>query len=100
MEVLKMTLRRSHDKGFKAKVALEAIKNEKTINEIASAFEVHPNLVGKWKKELLEKLPEVFDIEKKKDERQIDTEELFKQIGELRFENEYLKKKYAQLLKL
>lgn len=94
-----MTLRRSHDKAFKAKVALEAVKNERTITEIASAFEVHPNLVAKWKKELIEKLPEVFEMSKKKEEP-VNTEELFKQIGQLKVENEYLKKKYAQLLKI
>ena len=48
-----MTLRRSHSSELKAKVALEALKNERTITEIASIFEVHPNLVTKWKKQLL-----------------------------------------------
>ena len=95
-----MSLRRSHDKLFKAKVALEAVKNERTIAEIASAYEVHANLVTKWKKQLLANLPEVFEGNKKKEEQPVNQEELFKQIGQLKVENEFLKKKYNQLFKI
>ena len=49
-----------NDSQFKAKVALEAIKNQKTIDQIASEYGIHPNQVGKWKKQLLESLPKVF----------------------------------------
>ena len=55
------TLKRKHSKEFKAKVALEAIKNERTIAELSSAFEVHPNLIGKWKKDLLNSIPSLFE---------------------------------------
>ena len=52
--------RRKHSAEFKARVALEAIKGIKTISEIAADFEVHPVMVGTWKKEMLENLPELF----------------------------------------
>ena len=59
------TMKRKHSKEFKAKVALEAIKNERIIAELSSAFEVHPNLIGKWKKELLNSIPSLFEERKK-----------------------------------
>jgi len=52
-----MAQHRNFGKAFKAKVAIEAIKGEKTINEIASIYEVHPNQVRQWKKQALEQLP-------------------------------------------
>jgi transposase-like protein len=55
-----MAQRRNFGRGFKAKVAIEAIKGEKTINEIASIYEVHPNQVSKWKKQALERLPDAM----------------------------------------
>ena len=55
-----MSQRRKFGTAFKAKVAIEAIKGEKTINEIASIYEVHPNQVSLWKKQALEKLPEAM----------------------------------------
>ncbi len=57
-----MAQRRHFGKGFKAKVAIEAIKGEKTINEIASMYEVHPNQVSKWKKQALERLRRRFFV--------------------------------------
>jgi len=96
-----MTLRRSHSNELKAKVALEAVKNEKSISEIASIYEVHPNLVAKWKKQLLQNASVLFNDgakNKKKGEEQ-DAGELFKQIGQLKVENDFLKKKYNQLFK-
>lgn len=55
-----MAERRKFGKAFKAKVAIEAIKGEKTVNEIASVYEVHPNQVSLWKKQALEKLPDAM----------------------------------------
>ena len=52
--------RRNHSPAFKAKVALEAIKGEQPIIEIAERFDVHPNVITKWKRQLLEGAPEVF----------------------------------------
>ena len=88
-------MRRTHDAGFKAKVALEAIKGEKTVAEISSKYGIHPNQVGKWKKEVLERLPEIFNGKIKKSEKTADElqAELYQQIGQLKVENDWLKKK-------
>ena len=61
--------RRSFSAEFKARVALEAIREQKTINELASEFGVHPNLVREWKKHLLDELPQVFSNRKAADEK-------------------------------
>ena len=94
------TIKRAHSKEFKAKVALEAIKNERTIAELSSVFEVHPNLITKWKKELLASLPSIFEGRHVKKEDSLDVNVLYKEIGKLKIENEFLKKKYEQLLKI
>ena len=93
-------MRKRYDKEFKAKVAIEALRGEKTIQEIAIVFGVHPNLVTNWKKQLLDRADELFEkAGKDKDaeaaERKQDV--LYKQIGLLQVENEFLKKKYRQL---
>jgi transposase len=92
-------MRRNFDKRFKAKVALEAVRGEKTIQEIATAYSVHPNLVGLWKKQLLEGAELVFEKEgkaKETQETEKKQEELYKQIGVLQVEKEFLKKKYRE----
>jgi len=88
-------MRRTHDAGLKAKVALEAIKGEKTVAEISSKYCIHPNQVGKWKKEVLERLPELFNGKIKKREKTADElqAELYQQIGQLKVELDWLKKK-------
>ena len=87
--------RRSFTADFKARVALEAIKNQHTLQEIAARFEVHPNQVAQWKRQALESLPEVFStsrvLELKADEELRD--QLYQQIGRLQVELEWLKKK-------
>lgn len=92
-------MRKRYDKAFKARVAIEAIRGEKTIQQIAQDFEVHPNLVGLWKKHLLEGAAGLFEKENTKDEENAErkTEELYRQIGELQVEKEFLKKKYRQI---
>ena len=87
-----MAKRRQYKKEFQAKVALEAIKSEKTITQIASNFKIHPNLVSKWKLKALEGLPEIFDKVKSKETREFSEDELLKQIGRLQVELEFLKK--------
>ena len=87
--------RNRYDAQFKAKVALEAIKGENTIAELASDYGVHPNLIGQWRKQVLQQLPAIFSNKQKRDEQ--DSEqlqaELYKQIGQLKVELDWLKKK-------
>ncbi len=92
---------KSRDATFKARVALEAVRGEKTISQIASEYGVHPNQIGQWKKKLLEELPSLFsDGRKKRDKSQEELEsELYRQIGQLKVELEWLKKK-SQILEL
>jgi transposase len=92
-------MRKSFSSEFMAKVALAAIKEETTIAELSSKYEVHRTQIGNWRKQALEGLVEVFkgkrDKSKKDNERLVD--ELYRQIGQLKVENEWLKKKSALL---
>jgi len=88
-------MRKTFDKAFKARVALEAIKGEKTLQQIAQEFEVHTTQVTQWKKQALDNLGDLFErANKKKEEGDSDaeTDKLYKQIGQLSVENEFLKK--------
>lgn len=90
-------VRERRSASFKKKVALEAIREKKSINEIASAFDVHPVQVGKWKKQLLEGIDGIFESSRKnKKEAQEKTAEenyLHEKIGRLTMELDWLKKK-------
>lgn len=94
-----VAIRKNYNAAFKAKVALEAIKQEKTISQISSEFGVHPNLVGKWKKQMLQELPSLFTGKRKKVTKEAEElqDELYRQIGQLKVELEWLKKKSAVL---
>ena len=90
-----MSKRKSYDKKFKAKIAIEALKGDRTIAEIASDHQVHPNQVTLWKKELLEGAPELFERKgkNKKPEKDTEKDDLYRQIGKMKVENDFLKKK-------
>ena len=94
-----MRKRRTYDNQFKARVALEAIKGEKTLSEIASHFEVHPNQITQWKKQLLKNVPSLFSRKKDPETEELKKllEELYKKIGQQNIELEFLKKKYKQI---
>lgn len=88
-------MRKRHDAAFKARVALEAIKSEKTIAQLSSEYGVHANQIAKWKKHLLKELPALFSDKRKKVEQDNEEleNELYQQIGQLKVELEWLKKK-------
>jgi transposase-like protein len=90
-----MKKRRNYDPNFRARVALEAIKGNRTLSEISGEYKVHPNMIVKWKKELVLKLPTIFQ---KPDNAELSeaiekNDELYKEIGKLKMEVDYLKKK-------
>lgn len=99
MEATVTRKRTQYSTQFKFKVAMEAMKEQATINEIASQYKVHPNQVRNWKNQLLAEGPAVF--ERKKGQHQSGQEsqeaELYEQIGRLKMELEWLKKKSNQI---
>lgn len=80
---------------FKAKVALEAYKGDKTINEIALFYQLHPGQVTQWKSRLVEGVKEIFSqgTQVKEKQKIVEMEALYEQIGRLTYENSWLKKK-------
>ena len=92
---------KARDAALKAKIAFEAARGEKTITQLASEYGVHPNQIGQWKKKLLEELPVIFSdkrVCRDKDREELEAE-LYRQIGQLKVELEWLKKK-SQTLQL
>ena len=81
--------RRNHTVGFKAKVAVAAMREDKTLSELSALFDVHPNQIVEWKKQLLAGAPEIFGNGKHR-ESGPDLKELHAKIGELTLENDFL----------
>ena len=91
--------RRKFSAVFKAKVALEAVKNEKTLAELGHQYEVNPVTISKWKAEFLENMAVIFEngTNKKSPQESPDLEQLYSQIGQLKVENDFLKKNARKL---
>ena len=87
--------RKQYSGDFKAKVAIEAIKATKTINGLASQYEVHPNQVTRWKKQVLEEVPQIFSTRRAQAQKETEelTASLYQQIGQLQVELDWMKKK-------
>ncbi len=91
------TIRRQHSAAFKARVAFEALKGEKTLSQISSHFGVHTTQINRWKKELVAGMQDIFTDKRQRaglDQAQL-IDQLYKQIGKKEVENEWLKKKIS-----
>jgi len=90
-----MATRKHYDSRFKTQIALEALKNQKTIAQIASENGVHPNLVTQWKQRLFAEIPDIFSNKQQKSKQDSEAlqDELYRQIGQLKVELDWLKKK-------
>jgi transposase-like protein len=89
------TTRKNHSSAFKAKVALAALRREKTLAQLSGEFGVHPNQITQWKKRVLEDIPDIFSRKRKTDRKHQEqlVSELYRQIGQLKVELDWLKKK-------
>jgi transposase-like protein len=92
------TVRRRHSSEFKARVALEAVKGQKTLNELATEFGVHPVQIAHWKRQLVEASPSTFEGgggsgSRKERAQEALIEQLYQQIGQLKVEVDWLRKK-------
>ena len=94
---MKKQTRRQFSSSFKAKVALEAIKGQHTLAELALKFEINQVVISRWKSEFLANMGSVFDKPGKAEEPAVDPQELYAQIGQLKVENEFLKKSFKRL---
>ncbi len=87
--------RRQHSPEFKFKVALAAAREEKTISQLASEFSLHPNQITRWKKQLLEGGKTIFQSNRNPKKEGVQESALYEQIGRLKMELEWIKKKAA-----
>ena len=89
--------RRKHSAAFKAQVAIEAIKERESMAELSKRFEVHPQIISKWKQEFLEKAETVFSNKHVETNNSNYEEKLFAKIGQLEIEKDFLKKSLKKL---
>jgi transposase-like protein len=87
-----MSKRRKFSSEFKHRVVIEALKERLTLSELGQKYDLHPNVITTWKREFLEKSKDVFEKPGKKRDHRINEDELYKEIGKLKVENEFLKK--------
>ena len=92
-------MRKQYSSEFKARVALEAVKGEHTLSELSQKYEVHPNMIAKWKSQFLEEVPQIFLDKRRKENKsqEVNVDDLYKQIGKLQVERDFLRKKYKQI---
>ena len=88
-------MRKSYPAAFKAKVALEAVKGDRSLAELASRYEIHPTQIGQWRTALLSRVPEIFSAKRQREEAADEAEKarLYEEIGRLKVELDWLKKK-------
>jgi len=97
MENMKKT-RRKFTSEFKARVALEALKERSTLAELAKKYELHPNQISKWKQEFIENSSKVFETgNTSREEDRVDVDTLYNKIGKLEMERDFLKKNLKKL---
>jgi len=91
--------RRKFDSAFKAKVALEAIRERETLSGLAVKYDLHPNQISQWKQKFIEKSASVFDhkLPGSASEPEVDVSKLYAKIGELQMERDFLKKSLTKL---
>jgi len=91
--------RKKHSNELKARIALDAIRGQKTMSELASEYGVHANQIGRWKKQLLEAAPDIFTRGKNKEaeKNEVERDHLYKKVGQLQIEVDWLKKKTGYL---
>lgn len=88
-----MAKRVTYQASFKGKVAIEALKERKTLSELAQDFKIHPAQITKWKTQAVQGITELFEDGRKKKAPEVDIETLYAQIGKLQSQLEFLKKK-------
>jgi transposase len=84
--------RRKFSGAFKAQVAIEALKERESMAELSKRFEVHPNMIAKWKQEFLERAAEIFETKSPDKQAVVDIDKLYSKIGQLEMERDFLKK--------
>jgi transposase len=92
--------RKQYSPAFKAKVALDAVRGENTVSELASGYSLHPTVINNWKRQLLEGASDLFESSRKPPadaSQQTQIDELYRQIGQLKVERDFLASRSAQL---